>query len=282
MSVPKNFSAPRGWAVATIGDLIGADGIFSDGDWVESKDQDPSGEVRLIQLADVGDGRYLNRSTRFLTSSKARELRCTYLEAGDVLIARMPDPLGRACIFPGDHKAAVTVVDVCIIRTGTEEIDHRWLMWAVNSPAFRMSVAKLQSGSTRKRISRGNLATLRLPVPPAAEQKRVVAAIEEQLTSLDAAVAALTRVQANLKRYRAAVLKAACEGRLVPTEAELARAEGRDYEPASLLLERIVRERRDCAVKVDAGSERKDISELPRLPEGWSWATLPELVGQLA
>jgi hypothetical protein len=48
-----------------------------------------------------------------------------------------------------------------------------------------------------------------------------VAEIEKQFTRLEAGVAALRRVQANLKRYRAAVLKAACEGRLVPTEAEL-------------------------------------------------------------
>jgi type I restriction enzyme S subunit len=51
-------------------------------------------------------------------------------------------------------------------------------------------------------------------------------------------------VRSNLKRYRAAVLKAACEGRLVPTEAELARAEGREYEPADRLLTRILEERR--------------------------------------
>ena len=54
-----------------------------------------------------------------------------------------------------------------------------------------------------------------------------------------AGVVALRRVQANLKRYRAAVLKAACEGKLVPTEAELARKERRQYEPASVLLARI-------------------------------------------
>ena len=60
--------------------------------------------------------------------------------------------------------------------------------------------------------------------------------IEKQFTRLEAGVGALKRVQANLKRYRAAVLKAAVEGRLVPTEAELARREGRSYEPASELL----------------------------------------------
>ena len=71
-----------------------------------------------------------------------------------------------------------------------------------------------------------------------------MAEIEKQFTRIDASVDALERAQANLKRYRASVLKAACEGRLVPTEAELARAEGRDYEHADELLERILAERR--------------------------------------
>ena len=71
-----------------------------------------------------------------------------------------------------------------------------------------------------------------------------MAEIEALFTDLDAAVAALKRVQANLKRYRASVLKAACEGRLVPTEAELARKEGRTYETGEQLLARILKERR--------------------------------------
>ena len=92
---------PPGWELGVIGDVLGGASIFSDGDWVESKDQDPKGDVRLIQLADVGDGVFRDRSNRFLTTSRARELRCTVLSRGDVLIARMPDPLGRACLFPG-------------------------------------------------------------------------------------------------------------------------------------------------------------------------------------
>jgi type I restriction enzyme S subunit len=207
-----------GWSEATIGDLVGPDGVFVDGDWVETKDQDPNGDVRLVQLADIGDGKFLDRSHRFLTRSAANRLGCTFLKSGDLLIARMPDPLGRAVIFPGDQRECVTVVDVCIVRTEPTGADHRWVMWTVNSPAIRQSIAALQSGTTRKRISRGNLATVTLPVPPAGEQTRIVAEIEKQFTRLDAALAALKRVQANLKRYRAAVLKAACEGRLVPTK----------------------------------------------------------------
>src|SRR4030065_806912 len=109
---------PEGWKLASIRDLIRNGGVFIDADWVESKDQDPNGDVRLVQLADVGDGFYRNRSNRYLTYQKAIELGCTFLKEGDVLIARMPEPLGRACIFPGDAKKSVTVVDVCIVRSG--------------------------------------------------------------------------------------------------------------------------------------------------------------------
>src|SRR5262249_31297515 len=102
---------------------------------------------------------------------------------------------------------------------------------------------------------------------------------------------------ANLKRYRASVLQAACTGRLVPTEAELARAEGRPYESAEQLLQRILQERRakweseQLADLQAAGKTPKDdrwkskyrepakpdMSELPELPDGWVWTTLNQL-----
>ena len=91
---------PQGWATAVLSDLIARDGVFSDGDWVESKDQDPHGSIRLLQLADIGDGGFLDKSNRFINEQKFDQLRCTELLEGDVLIARMPDPLGRACLAP--------------------------------------------------------------------------------------------------------------------------------------------------------------------------------------
>jgi type I restriction enzyme, S subunit len=128
-----------------------------------------------------------------------------------------------------------------------------------------------------------------LPVPPLREQDRILAAVEQNLSDVDAGVASLERVLANVKRYRAAVLKAACEGRLVPTEAELARKEGREYESGDVLLRRILHERRarweaDQLAKMTAKGQvpRDDrwkakyetpqapsTSELPKVPEGW-------------
>lgn len=214
MSNLGDYPLPIGWSWATIPMLTGLDGVFVDGDWVESKDQDPEGEVRLVQLADIGDGHFRDRSERFLTRDKAHALRCTFLKPEDVLIARMPDPLGRACVFPGDVRPCVTVVDVCIVRSGRNEFSHRWLSAFINASPFRVAIAGLQSGSTRKRISRGNLSTIPVPVPPLSEQRRLVAKLEELFSELDAGVAALRRAQRRLARYRQALLQAAVTGEL--------------------------------------------------------------------
>ena len=268
---------PDGWSMTTLEQLVSEQGLFCDGDWVESKDQDPNGDVRLIQLADIGVGSYRDRSDRYLTSERASALSCSFLERGDILVARMPDPLGRACIFPDDKRRAVTVVDVAIVRPNNPDVSNRWLMHRINSMAFRNAVASLQSGSTRLRISRKNLARIAFPLPPLVEQIAAVEEIEKQFSRLDEAVANLQRVKANLKRYKASVLKAAVEGRLVETEASIAQREGRSYETGEKLLQRILEERR-----ANWSGKRKykepvkpEIESLSALPDGWAW-TSPE------
>ena len=139
------------------------------------------------------------------------------------------------------------------------------------------------TGTTFEAIRGDNLRSHPLLLPPLAEQHRIVAEIEKQFTRLDASVAALKRVQANLKRYRASILKSACEGSLVPAEAKLAGAEGRGYEPANVLLERLLAARR---ARWESQEKRRgkykeppaaDTSALPQLPEGWAWVTVAQV-----
>ena len=153
--------------------------VFVDGDWIESKDQDPDGDVGLIQLADVGIGSFINKSRRFLTENTARRLVCTFLESGDVLIARMPDPIGRACVFPGVGQPAGKAVDVCIVRANPEVIDSRYLVHFLNSADALRQVSSKASGSTRQRISRPNLGTIQIPLPPLEEQRRIAAILDK-------------------------------------------------------------------------------------------------------
>ena len=155
------------------------------------------------------------------------------------------------------------------VLRGKEGLLNRFLVHQLNQVDYRGFV----SGSTRLKLPQGTMKQIMLVVPPLPEQQRIVAEIEKQLTRLEAGVAALRRAQANLKRYRAAVLKAACEGRLVPTEAELARREGREYESGEQILARTLQ-----AVPQSKGTPAPgSASDLPALPEGWTWATFQQL-----
>ncbi len=130
-----------------------------------------------------------------------------------------------------------------------------------------------------------------IPLAPRNEQKRIVAKIEQLFSDLDAGVAALERAKANLKRYRAAVLKAAVEGKLT----EQWRADNPPAEPAAELLKRILAERRAkweqqqlAAYKAKGKKPPKnwrnkykepaeaDTDTLPALPKGWCWATVDQ------
>jgi len=158
-------------------------------------------------------------------------------EHEDVLIS-VRAPVGptnlcpsRACIGRG----------LAAIRT-RQGMPSRYLLYALRATVG--ALVEKSTGSTFDAINGSDLRSHVIPLPPLDEQQRIVAEIEKQFTRLEAGMAALKRVQTNLKRYRAAVLKTACEGRLVPTEADLARQEGRTYETGDQLLARILTERR--------------------------------------
>jgi type I restriction enzyme S subunit len=105
---------------------------------------------------------------------------------------------------------------VCKITPDESRYSKRFLNYVL--PGYLNAIHAHTSSVTVKHLSSRTIADIPLPLPPLPEQRRIVAEIEKQFTRLEAGVAALKRVQANLKRYRAAVLKAACEGRLVETE----------------------------------------------------------------
>jgi type I restriction enzyme, S subunit len=155
------------------------------------------------------------------------------------------------------------------------EWDKRFLRLAINQN-LNDYIRQAHGGAGLAHITKGRFDASELPKPELHEQRRIVAEIEKQFTRLEAGVAALRRVQANLKRYRAAVLKAACEGRMVPTEAELARQSGRTYETGAQLLAGILTERR--RKWTGRGKYREptapDTADLPSLPEGWTWTNL--------
>lgn len=250
---------------APLAELL-SDGLFTDGDWVESKDQDPRGEVRLIQLADIGDGVFRDRSARFLTMAKAKELGCTFLEAGDVLVARMPEPLGRACIFPGVGQPAVTAVDVCILRPNPHRVRPEWLVQMINSPQLRSSMQEFVRGTTRARISRKNLGKLFLRVPSPAAQTLVADAFDRLDTKRRNSLAHLDASRSAIARCRQTVLAAACSGRLT--------LDWRDEHPNQAAVVASAKLEGNGSAKTRRAVEDFRRPELPTLPETWTWVPL--------
>lgn len=177
-------------------------GGFHDGDWVESKDQDPEGEIRLLQLADVGDGIFRDRSDRRLNYDAFERLRCTLVEPGDILIARMPDPIGRACIVPPGLGPTVTVVDVAVLRCDAARADARFVTYAINALPTRAEIEGLQDGATRQRIPRKRLGRIVLPDYPLAEQHAIADFLDRETARIDTLIEEQQRLIELLRERR--------------------------------------------------------------------------------
>lgn len=176
------FDIPASWQWSPLDNL--APTPLFDGDWIESKDQDPSGDIRLLQLADIGVGTFKNSSSKYINSETFQRLSCSKVIPGDILIARLPNPIGRAIIFPSLKQECITAVDVAILRTDGM-LDKSYLVYALNSAPSLKQVKSYGKGATRFRISTGHLKTILIPVPPLAEQRRIVQKVDELMALCD-------------------------------------------------------------------------------------------------
>jgi type I restriction enzyme, S subunit len=205
----------------------------------------------------------------------------TRVKEGDILISITAE-VGMIGLVRADLGEAYVNQHVALVRP-LSDVYPAGLAYSLLDPQGLQAVARReQYGATKPGLSLIQVRAFEVPIPPSQEHKRIVEALESYFSRLDDAVATLERVERNLKRYRASVLKAAIEGRLVPTEAELARQEGRDYESASVLLKRILSERRHRWVQSGKKGKYKQFippgnPNLPDLPEGWRWATLGQV-----
>ena len=213
-------------------------------------------------------------------------------QQGDVLYIKDGVTTGIATVNQLDDEFSL-LSSVALLKPRHHVIDSRFLKWYLNSPDGYRSMTSQMGGTAIKRLTIQKIKAGKVLIAPLPEQHRIVAKIEELFSDLDAGVAALERAKANLKRYRAAVLKAAVEGRLT----EQWRAEHSDVEPASVLLDRILAERRrrweqDQLAKYEAKGTKPpknwkdkykppaepDTENLPPLPAGWCWVTVDLLI----
>lgn len=148
--------------------------IFTDGDWIEANDQSDTG-IRLIQTGNIGIAEYIDKPEhkKWISKETFDRLHCTAVLSGDILISRLPDPAGRACIIPELGMEMITVVDCTIVRVA-EEYSKEYLVQYLSTHKYFAEVKNCLAGGTRQRISRGNLSVFSIPVPTdKTEQDRI-------------------------------------------------------------------------------------------------------------
>lgn len=205
-----------------------------------------------------------------LAPSRARQR----LRAGDVLVSMTRPNLNAVAIVPLELDGAIGSTGFHVLRA-TEGVDPHWLFYSVQTSAFVKAMCDVVQGALYPAVRPKDIRDYAVEPPSLHRQREIVAEIDKQFSRLDDAVANLQRVKTNLKRYKAAVLKAAVEGRLVETEASLARREGRGYETGEQLLRRVLIDRKASWTGKGKYVEpaTPDLGSLPALPDGWTWAT---------
>ena len=270
----KLSELPENWVCTTVGGIYD---IVSGGTPSTKVSEYWNGDIPWITSADIHNLKDI------------RPRRCINLKAIQNSATNLvPDGSLIVVTRVGLGKIALTKIPICFSQDSQALIGDQSLISPDYSLYYLSQAVQIfkyrHRGTTIAGVTKKQLSELVFPLSPLPEQHRIVTKIEELFTQLDAGVGALTNTKAQLKRYRQSVLKSACEGRLVPTEAELARADGRDYEPADVLLARIQKERREKWEVEKKRNGRKsakykepaapDVSDLPELPEGWCWTTV--------
>ena len=173
--------------------------LFIDGDWIESKDQSSEG-IRLIQTGNVGFGVYLDKpkNAKYISEETFNHLNCLEVFAGDILISRLPDPAGRACLLPISNERRITAVDCTVVRANSAVIDKSYLIQFLCSEKYLQIVDSFLAGGTRQRISRKNLEGIELPCPSLSEQRyygRFLNKIDLQIANNEQTLECLTKVR---------------------------------------------------------------------------------------
>ena len=153
--------------------------IFIDGDWIESKNQSESG-IRLIQTGNIGCGYYKDKGdkAKYISEETFNKLHCTEVYPGDILISRLPDPVGRACIIPEGLGKCITAVDCTIIRLSDKMLPEFFVTYT-NTPEYLTQIKSMLAGSTRLRVSRGNLGKVHFPLPSIEQQQTFVSIVNQ-------------------------------------------------------------------------------------------------------
>ena len=269
------FALPSGWSWCRLGELVSKVGSGSTPTGGKNA-YSPTG-IKFLRSQNVYNSGLVLQNVAFISDSLHKKMRGSEVKAHDILLNITGASIGRSCIIPEGFDTANINQHVCIIRL----INHNLINFIhllLISPVLQQTIMNTQVGVSREGLSAEKIKHFLIPLPPLAEQHRIVAKANlfmSMCDELEAAEKELDSLEANLAEYLPkSILQAAVRGTLVPQNIH--------DEPASELLKRIQEEKSRL---IDAGKLKKEkplppISEEEQpydLPNGWEWCRLGEV-----
>ena len=237
-----------------------ADGPF--GSNLKAEHYTKNKEARIIQLSNIGEYGWREENTKFTTLEHAKNnISRSIVEPGNLVIAKMM-PAGKAIICPNNEKMYVLSSDA-VKLVPTSLINSNYLLNSINSPFFRASVTDNVQGTTRLRTSISKLRECFFPLPPFAEQERIVSSIERIFAQINNLEESKSNLESVIKQTKSKILDLAIHGKLVPQDP--------NDEPAEELLKRI-------ATSDNRPYKKFEEDEVPFIiPFNWKWERLAKI-----
>ncbi len=213
MDLPEHWLEKRLGYISAHGRNTFVDGPF--GSDLKTTDYQDEG-VPLIQLNNIRDSKHTLQNMKFITEEKKNQLVRHIAIPGDVVIAKMAEPVARSAIVTNNFSEYVIVADCVKMTANLGLVNLNYLVWAINSDRVRINAELVSTGTTRIRINLGELQKLKIPFPSMAEQEAIADFLDHETAKIDALIEKQQRLIGLLKEKRQAVISHAVTKGLNP------------------------------------------------------------------
>ena len=248
------FEIPANWEWVRLGDLMSKVGAGSTP--TGGRNIYESSGVKFIRSQNVyNEGLYLE-DVVYINESIHKQKQNSKVVGNDLLLNITGASIGRCAIVPNDFDEANVNQHVLILRLLNFDL-LKYIHLAITSQFVFHQIMGAQVGGTKEGLSAERAKELQIPLPPLAEQQRIVAKIEEAFAEIEAIEKNKELLKTHIKQTRQKILDLAIHGKLVP--------QNKSDEPASVLLERITRDNPHYEKMTDVPFE---------IPDSWEWVKL--------
>ena len=196
---------PSSWEINKVKYLATEPGtLFLDGDWIESDVIEESG-IRYLTTGNVGAGFYKEQGCGYISEKTFSELHCLNVYPGDLMISRLNEPIGRACITPDTESRYVVAVDNVILRPNAN-YNKKFIMYGMNADGYAEHANMIARGATMSRISRSQLGQFWLAFPNIEEQQAIADFLDKESAQIDSIAADLEKQIALLQQYKKSLI----------------------------------------------------------------------------